>query len=53
MVCNSIPGSGYIEYNEFERLVGHQLIIANYKNKQLKEAFSKFDKDGDGYITGE
>ncbi|XP_060558691.1 squidulin-like [Ruditapes philippinarum] len=46
-----IDGSGYIEYNEFERLVGHQLIIANYKNKQLKDAFSKFDKDGDGYIT--
>lgn len=33
-------------------MVGHQLLIANYKNKQLMSAFQQFDKDGDGYITG-
>ncbi|XP_045181825.2 squidulin-like [Mercenaria mercenaria] len=44
-------GNGYIEYKEFEKLVGHQLVIANYKNKQLRKAFENFDKDGDGYIT--
>lgn len=47
-----ISGNGYIEFAEFEKLIGHQLVIANYKNKCLREQFQVFDKDGDGYITG-
>ena len=49
----STSENGTVEYEEFEKLIGHQLVIANYKNQQLREAFGKFDKDGDGFITGE
>ena len=45
-------GNGYIEYPEFQRLIGHQMVIANYKNKCLRQQFEVFDKDGDGFITG-
>lgn len=45
-------GNGFIEYKEYEHLVGQRLVIANYKNKELMKEFRKFDKDGDGFITG-
>ncbi|WAR17356.1 CALM-like protein [Mya arenaria] len=45
--------SGTIEYREFERLVGRQLVVANYRHKELQRQFRLFDKDGDGFITGE
>jgi len=44
-------GNGFIEYKEYERLVGRQMLIANYRHKQLLAAFRKFDKNGDGFIT--
>ncbi|KAH3748501.1 calmodulin-like isoform X1 [Dreissena polymorpha] len=45
--------NGFIEYREFERLMAPRLIIANFKTKQLQLQFRRFDKDGDGFITGE
>lgn len=46
-------GNGYLEYREFERIMGQQLVIANFRNKELLKEFQKFDIDGDGFITGE
>ena len=50
-MCCLLSGNGTIEYDEFEKVIGKQLVIANYKTKQLREAFGKLDKDGDGFIT--
>ncbi|KAK3611554.1 hypothetical protein CHS0354_016486 [Potamilus streckersoni] len=44
-------GNGYIELKEFTRIVGKQMIVTNYRNDELKKAFRRFDKDGDGAIT--
>ncbi|KAL3888109.1 hypothetical protein ACJMK2_000490 [Sinanodonta woodiana] len=44
-------GNGYIELKEFTEIVGEQMVVTNYRNEQLKKAFKRFDKDGDGTIT--
>ena len=49
---NVLLGQECIDYNTYERMVGHQLMIASYKNKQMMHAFQQFDKDGNGFITG-
>ncbi|KAK3611555.1 hypothetical protein CHS0354_016488 [Potamilus streckersoni] len=44
-------GNGCIDLNEFTTFIGKHIVVANYRNNELKKAFKRFDKDGDGHIT--
>ncbi|XP_064622189.1 uncharacterized protein LOC135484541 [Lineus longissimus] len=45
-------GNGTVEFNEFVELMGKKMVFVD-PEKELKEAFRKFDRNGDGKITPE
>jgi len=45
--------NGAIDFAEFQHLVGRELVASNFRRKELLKEFQKFDKDGDGFITGQ
>ena len=45
-----VPGNGTIEFNEFCLMMSNKMKERD-SEKELKEAFKVFDKNGDGFIS--
>lgn len=46
------PGNGTIEFDEFLQMMVKKMKDSD-SEQEIKEAFRVFDKDGNGYISGE
>lgn len=53
MIYVYIIGNGYIEYDEYEDMMRHYFLTLEYQDEQLRDAFKKFDKDGNGSLDVE
>lgn len=47
----SSTGSGYIEYDEYEKLMNIQLNKMDKQTAMHRKNFKKYDKDGSGFIN--
>ncbi|XP_060066135.1 neo-calmodulin-like [Ylistrum balloti] len=47
---NDMDGSGSVEYQEFENIMKIHILALEYQNDILKDAFKRFDKNGDGSL---
>ncbi|OWF49174.1 calmodulin-2-like [Mizuhopecten yessoensis] len=46
-------GNGHIEFEEYEEMMRKRMSAMEYEKNLLRDAFKKFDKDGDGTISPE
>lgn len=46
-------GNGYVEFEEYEKFMKKELKKMDYEQKLLLDAFKKFDKDDNGYVSFE
>lgn len=50
---NDMDGSGSVEYQEFENIMKIHILALEYQNDILRDAFKRFDKNGDGSLDCE
>ncbi|XP_033727262.1 neo-calmodulin-like [Pecten maximus] len=50
---SDMDGSGSVEYQEFENIMKIHILALEYQNDILRDAFRRFDKNGDGSLDRE
>ena len=53
LVVLSLTGSGYVDFEKYEAFIKEYLRKKKCEHRIYKEAFRKFDKNGDGSVSYE